>query len=568
MDGDGTFRRLVRELSPGERESLLQRVRNQLALNREPLNADKDPPAVEVEEAYVRLPWYYRAVFFILSLFSAKPPLKLYQEREIARLGRMINALAPGIYDYSRNLLLPEFYRGLVELKESARFFFNALNFSVNRDRGAFYAFLGSLEMDDVHNRLNLETDPGVIVEKYPGMTTVELRRIAYRKMEDAVDLINENQRAAMYEDIRFLYCLKQLASFLFDRVIMAFNQDPSVAGMACSALAVRELLSRLNNILFSFKEIPSMPLFEALFVFMLQDKVKEPGFDVNAEARRLLSGAERSLAAIRKFNQATPLTLIIRCASRDLSLSPASAGGGEDWLAVYRDYWKQFIKERFARYLRTVRFGELRESFRSFFKGINLKLLENAESEANPGGIPVKDALSLSFLRTYCAVVFSEDNAAVLNAILINGEFYNRDNQFEFSSSYNELNKLENVIDAFDYKISPYGDFGLRYAAVRQGLASLTAKRRKAQDIIGEVSLEAVQIIERSKTALAAMINVLNGIMKKDLVGKYDTLINFSKLADKGTVFTDGLVIAAQNARTALTLLDEIKFLEAEKYE
>jgi hypothetical protein len=403
-------------------------------------------------------------------------------------------------------------------------------------------------------------------VEQNPEKTPVELRRIACRKMEDIMDLITEDQRAAMYGDIRALYCLKQLAAFLFDRVIMAFNQDAAAAGMACSVLTVKELLSNLNNILFSFREIPSMSLFESLFVFMLQEKMKEPGFDANVETQKLLAGAERSLEAIRKFNQTVPLTLIIRCASRDLSLAPVVISGGEDWLAVYRDYWKHSVEDGLIQYLRTTRSQELQQSFLSFFNGVNLKLLENTESAANPGGIPVKEALTLAFLRTYHTAVFTGDNSAVLAAVLLNGEFYNRDNQLDFSSSYNELNKLEEAINGFDQQLSPSGDFGSRYTAAREGLPSLTHNRRKAQGIIDEVTVAASQIIERSQTALITMQNVLNGIMKKDSMGKYDTLINFSKLAGGKTVFAEGLSIAAQNIQTALTLLHEITSLDMGK--
>jgi hypothetical protein len=568
MDGGGTFKRLARELSPGERESLLQRVRSQFILNKDPLYTDKELPTVDVEDEYARLPWYYHVGFFILSFFSAKPSLKLYQDRKITKLGRIIDSQAPGFYNHSRSLLLPEFYKELVELKESARFFFNALDVGVSRDRGAFYVFLGSLEMEDIHNSLDQRTDPGTIVEQNPGMTSLELCRLAYRKMEDTIDMINEDQRTAMYEDIRFLSCLKQLASFLFDRVIMAFNHDPSAGGMTCSALVVRELLVNLNNILCSFKKIPSMSLFGSLFVFMLQEKMNEPGFDINEETQKLLAKAERSLTAIRKFNRTVPLTLIVRCASRDLSLSPVLIGGGEDWLALYRDYWKRLIKDRFTRYLRTARFREIQESCRSFFKGLNLKVLENAESETNPDGIPVKEAFSLSFLRTYYAVMFAKDNAAVLNTILLNGEFYNRDNQLDFSSSYNELNKLEEVIGGFDNLISPSGELGLRYAAAREEITSLTLRRRKVQGILDDAALAAAQIIKQSKAALITMGDVLNGIIKKDSGSKYDTLINFSALTGKGTVFTDGLFNAAQNVRTALTILDEIKRLETDRYE
>jgi hypothetical protein len=567
MDGTGIFNRLALELSPGERKSLLQRIRNLSTISQDPLyeNAEDALP-VEVEEQYVQLPWYYHIGFMILSLFSSKPPVKLYKEREIAKIGRMIDAQAPGLYDHNREILLPEFHEELAELKESARFFYNALDVSVNRDRGAFYAFLGSLELEQIHNQLIAETNPALIVEKNPGVSNVELRRIAFRKMEDIISILNEDQRAAMYANVRFLFCLKELSSFLFDRVILSFAYDPAYSGMTCSALVVRELLANLNNILFSLKEIPSMSLLESLFIFMLQERMREPNFDANTECGKLIGKAEQALDIIRKFNHQVPLANIVRCASRDLVLSPVLISGGEDWLVVYRDYWKRDIEERFSVYLRTTRYQELQNGFRTFLRGINLKLLDNVESEINPGGMPVKEALNLSFLRTFHSVVFMEDNHAILHSILINGRFFNRENQSEFSESYNILNRLEDEVKIFDSLIAPEGELGMRYEAARGEMTSPTVKRRKMQLLLDEASTRALQIIGDSQTALIGMINVLNGIMTKDSVGKYDTLSNLAKVTGKGTAFMDSLVAAVQNFQTALRLIDEINLMEMER--
>jgi hypothetical protein len=564
MDSSGTFKQLARELSPGERKNLLQKLRQQLTISQEPLYVEEQLPTVVAEDEYGHLPWYYHIGFLILSFFAAKPPAKLYHEREITKVGRTISIQTSGLYDHAKSLLLAQFYQELVELKESARFFFTTLDVSVGQDKGAFYAFLGSLEMEDIHNKLVQETDMAQIAEKNPGMIPVELRRIAFRKLEDAISLINEAQRAAMYADIRFLFCLKELASFPFDRVITAFSFDFSMGGMSCSAVAAKEFLSNLNNILFSLKKIPSMSLFESLFVFCLQNQMQEPGSDANTEIEKLLTRAERSISTIRRFNQMVPLTLIVRCAYRDLSLSPIGISGGEDWLAVYRDYWKHQIEDRFSRYLRTTRFQALQESLRTFFKGINLKLLENIESETNPGGIPVKTALSLSFLITYHSVIFEQDNEAVLHGILLNGEFYSRENQIDFSTHYNEINRLEDNIKKFDYLISPLGELGSQYESIRKEISPPMTKRRKLQAIVEEAAATAEQIVEQATTALISMINLLNGILKKDGVGQYDTLANFTKIAGKGTAFTDNLNITVQNAQTALKLLNDINFLES----
>jgi hypothetical protein len=239
-------------------------------------------------------------------------------------------------------------------------------------------------------------------------------------------------------------------------------------------------------------------------------------------------------------------------------------------WLAIYREYWKGLVKDRLAGHLRMTRSRELQESFLSFFKGIKLKALKHAKAEDGYEGVPIRkaDALSLAFLRTYHAVVFTRDAAAVLNTILINGQFYNRDSHFDYFSTYNELDTLGETVDQFEYLISPMGDFGIRYAAAQKEVGSLTLRRRRVQSVINEVHGEAGQIIWRGKEVLAAMIDLLNGIMKGETGNSYGALINFYRLADKGGAFMENISAAAGHARTALKLLEDIEHLEMEKDE
>jgi hypothetical protein len=570
MNEKTTFDHLIRELPSEERDDLLERIRQEVTvkIKQEPLWEGKKMPGIAVEAEYARQPWYYHLRLFIMSLFSAKSPVALYREQEITKLGRSIAEQAPEMYDLSRHVLRAGFYQELVNLKKGARFFYDALDVILGRNRGAFYAFLGSLHMEDIHTRLVSGTDPAVIAAANPRITLTELCHIACRNVEDTTDLIDETEQRAMYEDIRFLQCLKQLASFPFDQVIQAFKRDPVAGGeMTCPAAPVRDTLSQLNDILFSFKKNPPLSLLEALFVFMLQERMREQGVDTAGEIWKLLAGAERSLEAVRKFNRTTHLTLLLRYAFGDLSLSPVVLSGGGEWVPIYREYWKGPVKERCAEYLRTTCSRELQESFLSFFKGSTLSVLKHAGSPDVPEGIPVHktEAVSLEFLKTYRARVFTRDAAAVLNTILTNGEFYDWNSHFDFLSVYNWLDNLEGAVDTFEHRISPIGDFGIRYAAAQKGMGSLAFKRRRAQGVITEVNEEALRIIEQGKTALVGLVDLLNGIMKKETANTYGGLINFYKLADRGGVFMKHLSAAAQNARTALKMLEEIEHLERE---
>jgi hypothetical protein len=563
----GTLNRLVSELTLNERVNLLDKLKSQSNLSSEPLYAgieeSGEPDTADLAETYAKLPWYYRLYYFILSLFKAKNPVKIFEDSRVGKLGRDIETLAPGIYDYQRNNLLAEFCKLITDLKEAARFFYTALDTGVSRDRGSFYAFLGSLEMGEVHNRLETETDPVAIAARLPDAGETELRQTAFRAMEDAISAISESQRNAVYHAVRSLNCLKELSSFLYDRIIMAFGFDNAAAGQVCSANVVLELLETLNNILFSLKEPPPLTLLEALFIFVLEEK-GDRNQDISREMRSLLTRAENSLATIRNFNTMVPLTLIVRCAAKNMSLSPKQISGGEDWFAVYREYWKRRIEGRFAEYMRDRRHRDLLSTFRFFLKGTNLKLLDNAVSETNPDGIPIPEAFALSFLLSFHEAVYMPDINKILRPILIDGEFYKRENRTEFTEAYNNLIKLEDDIKRFEGDISPQGEFGKRYSSARADMSSLPIKRRKIQIVIEDASRNAGAIIKRIREACKIQINILNGILKKDDTGKYDTLGNLSVLVAKTSGFMNGLSDSIGKFQQTLKLLDDISVMES----
>jgi len=146
MAGERNFDKLVSELTLNERQGLLEKMKSQSTLPRGPLyfEDDKLVPAYDLEDEYSSLPWYYRLWYFILSFFKSKAPVKLFEEKSVSVLGIMVDQRSPGLYDYQKVMLLPGFYRQVLRLKEAAQFFYSALDSSVNRDKGGFFAFLGS----------------------------------------------------------------------------------------------------------------------------------------------------------------------------------------------------------------------------------------------------------------------------------------------------------------------------------------------------------------------------------------------------------------------------------------
>ena len=562
-DGAGTMDRLVSELTLEERQNLLTKLKGQSGISSESLYQAVEHEEIQenFEVAYVKLPWYYRLYYFILGFFKSLPPVKLYENSQIGKIGREIDIAAPGLYDYQRNYMLSDFYKHLVLLKDSARFFYSSLEKSVNFDKGNFYSFLGSLEMGDTHNLLLKGTDPDAVAAEMPSAGGQEVKQKVYKNMEDALSAITEEQRNLMYFNARSLQCLKELSSFMFDRIIMAFGA--SGADQTCSANIIKDQLNTLNNILYSLSVPPSMSLLESLFLFSLQERSGERDFNISHELRTMLNKAENAIDTIRSFNKQVPLTRILRCVYRNLSLSPQQISGGEDWFSLYRDYWKRQIDYKYSEYIQIRRHNELSQSFRYFLKGTNFKIIENVISDARPDGLPIPEAFTLSFLLAFYSAVFMADINNKLRPVLIDGEFLKKENRTEFTEAFNDIIKLEDDIKHFEQEISPSGDFGKRYSMAKQDISSLPVKRRKVQIILEDASRMAAGIIERTRTAMRTMVNILNGIIKKDPVGRYEGLANMNQLAGKTQTFVNGIKDSINTFQQAVQLLDDIGTLD-----
>ncbi|MCL2008852.1 MAG: DUF5312 domain-containing protein [Treponema sp.] len=560
------FDKLVSGMSIEERQNLLSKMKIESTLSTEYLYVPDDGivPRMDAKAEYNKLPWYSRFWYFILSIFKSKTPDKIFADDQVSVLGSKINEKYPGMYDFERGLLLPSFLKQMTNLKEAARFFYLALDVSVNRDRGAFFAFLGSLEMPEIHKRLNDETDPKLMSERHPGIEEAELRQIAIKAMDDTLKTLTDEQRVIMYQNARSLFCLKELSVFLYDRVIMAFSNNKAVNGDACSVNTIRDLLVSLSNILLSLKTVPSMPLLKSLFVFMLQEKADEPDFDINKEIRILLTKAEAFLGIIREFNSKVPLIHIIRCATRNSSFYPHEISGGEDWFLYYKDYWKKRLESFFSSYLKDSRQRQILRIFEHFFKDKEPKLLEHCQSDANNDGFPLNESFSLSFILTFYSIVFMPEINPILRPILIDGEFEKKENRVEFAEAYNNFIKLDDEIAKLDMEISPEGDYGKRYNQVRQEMTSLPVKRRKTQMILEDAAEDAEKIISGAGEAARTIVDVLTGILGKDAKGKYAGLTNLSVFTKKDNLFIYAMDDTVEHFKKVLSILDDMASMES----
>jgi hypothetical protein len=463
-------------------------------------------------------------------------------------------------------------HQALVDLKNAVRFFYNALDSSVTKDRGAFYAFLGSYEMPEMHRQFSKMSSPAECAKLHAGTTPDMLKQAALDMFTENLATMTGSQRENMYRNVRALICLKELAGFLYDRLIINFQLDAALRGKVCPAALVKGQLAGLNNILFSLKEVPSLTLLSTLFVFSLHEEFANKSEKINAELQKLLAQTGKSLAVIRDFNKKVPLTLILRCANKDMSYEPLELPGGEDWFLIFRNYWKTKIEESYDNYLIDLKRGEITKTFAFFFSGMEMISIQNTLSDQEEDdAVSLDNALLFSFFLTFYKKIFLTEMNQVLRPILIDGEFIRKENRLDFTESYNELIKMEDAINTLVQKVAPGGDYGNRYRQLKTDVISPVIRHRKMQVLIEEIRAESHEIAWKAKSALELMNSIIHGILTSPeylIVGsKYASLANLSTILGKANSdFIVALKETSKKLSLAVDLVNNIMDVEGIK--
>jgi hypothetical protein len=562
----GTFDRLIITLKESERKDLLERVSKHSDISMAPLYNKKPESPKKANEAFAELSLLWRIWFFIIGFFFGKPPVKIFENSTIAKIGREINLTSPGYYNYTQGLLLPDMHKALVDLKNAVRFFYNALDSSVNKDKGAFYAFMASFEAPEIHELFSRISDPQNFSKSYPGMGPELLKQTALDVYAETLSAMTESQREKMYQNVRSLICLKELSGFLYDRLITNFQVDAASHGHVCPGALVKGQLIALNNVLFSLKQVPSLALLSTLFIFSLRDAFENRTETVNYELQKLMAQTENSLAIIRGFNRNVPLTQILRCITKDTSYEPQELPGGEDWFVVFRNYWQAKIMESYDNYLMEVKRAEIDKAFEIFFGGSEMIKVESKYSEDS---IPLDNALLFSFLLTFYKRIFIPDMNQVLRPILIDGDFAKKENRIDFTESYNELIKMEDAINGLISKAGPGGDYGTRYKQLKVDVVSPVIRHRKMQVLVEDASEESSAIAQKAKSALGLMNAVIHGILLPVEGSKYASLTNLATMLGKANrEFMIALKDTSDKLRLAVDLVSNITDIEPNQIE
>lgn len=556
-----TFQALVLELGPEERATLLDRLQRMATVSTEALYSPtaEDRQRVDYGEVYHSFGFIMRIIITIKSMISGVAKEDLVRDRCLRMIARKIESTHPGLVDSRRGTLQEPFFAELQSLRQAARYFYDLLDRTLERNRAAFFAFLGSLEFEDVHAELGIAIDPYQFSSDNPTASDSDVKHALSLAFDSALTGIPENQRRAMSADVKNLNALKKLSSFLFDRFLGAFQTSPS-GRQELSIYSVLEQLTALSSILLSMEQPPSARLMEAIFAFSLNDELQKPGFDLESAVKKEMASAERALNVIRDFNASVPMQQIVKLAYEDPNLQIDQLPPGDDWFPVFKSYWRERMDKSFQRFSAERRINQLEADIVGLVGAEMQSGLHSVLEHGTDSIPPSRQARVLRFIEAFYHKTFLQEINRYLKLILLEGEFYKRDNRLEFTDAYNTILQTSEALRNLDYRLSSEGELGASYIQAKKELVSIQIRKRKVDSAIHTAGNEAEGIITRTSEAMGRMQMILKGILAGEARSRYDSLSNLSRIEGKSNKdFQRALEICRVKLEKAVFLIDEL---------
>ncbi|TFG83335.1 MAG: hypothetical protein E4H20_05770, partial [Spirochaetales bacterium] len=496
MSERSAFETLVLELAPEERSALLSRLNRVTSVSNEPLHAFNPirEERINYSTVYREFGLFFRFIITIRSLFTGASKEDLVKDRLLHTLAHQAESLGPGLSDTRRKVFLEAFREELLALRGASRYFYELLDKTLEKNRAEFFAFLASLQFERTHQELSVESDPYTFAERNALATDSDVRLAINAAFESALSRMDEDHRHLMLQDVRNLHALKKLSGFLFDRLINGFH--PSQTGKnELSFYGAADQLEELAAILLSL-DPPSPKLMEAILAFDLGNEFANKEFNLEEAVGRELANASKALSVIRGFNASVPLEHFLKLANEDPNWHCPGFSGGEDWFALFKSYWKDRIDKRYQKFVAERRIQQLESDIIAMVGPKPPSWLAHVSEFGNEYTPPVRFARALRFLEAFYQKTFLSEINKVLKVVLLDGEFYKRDNRLDFTDAYNAILQIGDALKNLDLQLGSDGELGAAYHHAKNELIPLQIKRRKVESVIQAVDTDAETII------------------------------------------------------------------------
>ena len=530
MGKDNVFNRLVKDLSDQERLKMLEKIEEKIRINQDPIDIHVENEEIKsIDQEYNELSWLERIIILIKSFFLSQDKFDLTKKHMLKSIDRKIQYMNSQYFNIKTQSATKEFYLVLSELGRSIEFAKKPLASCFNDEKIPFYLLMGKLEFPQIFEELESVLDPTAISTRNPSLDSQEIKKKLSAEMDEIIARITKEDRMRMMESTRVLFHMYCLSNFPFSQILGNFPVDQQGEILPASFSIIRKSLNDLGSLLNSFYSPPGLKLMEAVFLSEYA-RMEKPEIPMEEYLKSSMVKTGHLVERIREFNRNVYLIDILKVINEDPFYSPEDIGGGEDWFHYYNQYWQEVSAGRMKVFARARQVEAEKSELVRFWEVEDVLILNNYNESR---GFCVHGA-TMSLLKTFLKEIVQKLLYYPLKIILVEGEFYKKNNRSEFEEIFNSLMKLGERLSWFERNLEPDGEGGMK---IREALHRSGGDDSAAEELLNPVyagiNRDALVILEDAIKILFSLGKLLNGILLGN-GGTYDTLANFPDLGGK----------------------------------
>lgn len=566
-DKTNTFERLVLTLESTQRQDMLRQLADMTERQEEETAAAKKAyfhAATDTLVPDTKLndePFLVRLWFTILAFFSSSSPSRMYSEYLVTNLGKRLNAVYGLYIDARKNSYSDEFYQELAKLKKTQVFFSNLL-VSYENDKSSFILILASLLIKDTCDAIQKAIDPfSVPVDQ---VLNRDIRLSFIREMETLFVTVSESDRLRMYQAMQAIEWIRFFCRVPLERLLMRFAPVDE-SRLTCLVNTVEVEMKELANLLNSGKKIPIL-LLEALFVFNAQEKLVEDSYDFEKECSDFVSKAAKNLSAIRNFKTSFAIADFVRFTVRDVTWKPAVVESVEDWFFLFKNAWKKRFDDKWSAWNKLHKRAMLEKNMCLFIEKSVLPSLASHPWEGMWLPLTLYRELSICFLKGMFTQMYSHSMMKPLKILLIDGDFYRRENMIEYTDAFSSLEHMQQLLENFENQLEPKGIIGEGFQLIKKEMAATVKGKARLESLMMSVESDAEHIVSLAKASFRSIDSILGGILGVVRGAPYETLVNMASIQGKQNErYRKELESVRQLIRSAYDFLSDADVLETE---
>jgi len=564
MGKDNVFDSLVKDLSTEERRKMIEKMEQNIHVSQESLNNSvENEPFQTIEEEYKALSWLDKVFIIIKSLFLAKDKLEITKNILVSRLARQVSSVCPDFFDVKHRAATGEFSKLVVDVANSAEFIKKPMAVCFEMDKIKFYSLMGQLEFPGLQVELQAKINPWDKNGGYKSRDVQEVRRRLTDDLEMTLSKISRDERMRMMEMTRTLHYLYELSKFPFKMILGQFPTSAEGQPLAASFSGLAKPLTEFAIILKSFKNPPSVKLLEALFLLFYSQENLRDGVVLEELVAQGIQNFDSLIQKIRNFNKVVPLSDLLKVINHDPFYQIVPLGGGEDWFYFFRQYWQDCLTEKMRVFSRELALEETANELQRYWDVNSLLPVKGYSRNESFASF----AFSFAALQSFFIENFQKKLYYPMKIILVEGNFYKKNNRVEYDSVFKELVKIGSRIKWFENQLLPEGEAGMKIRLVAHDYRDKPEElEREVLKVYNEINRDALLILEDSSKSLLTMGKLMNGVVMGN-GGSYDTLSNFSDLGGRNNdELRQGITECADDIHKINHSLKDLMQLEKEK--